>query len=162
MKGPVLLRTFLAFFLGGLLLATVVISLVMSGSMIWAGCFHDDPGYLCGDALLFAAVTPFYGVVFAMFAGFLSLLAGAVLAAVGRAVLGHVPLWYAMVSLPLCLLAYYVQGAPWFEDGPMSERLMLVAALQGAALLTGWWLDGRHTHRLMTIPGLDPEDGKAS
>jgi hypothetical protein len=162
MKGSVLLRTFLVFFAGGLLLAAAMVSLVMSGGMIWAGCFHDDPSYVCGDALFFAAVTPFYAVVIAMFVGFIPLLAGAALAVLGRAAFGHVPLWYAMAIVPACVLAYFLQGAPWFEDGPLSERLLLVAAVQAAALLIGWWLDGRHTHSLAPIPRTWPEDGKAT
>src|SRR5215475_12298032 len=35
-------RTFLVFFLGGLLIATVVITVVLIGRTVWLDCFHDN------------------------------------------------------------------------------------------------------------------------
>src|SRR5262249_8672058 len=113
MNGPAMIRTFLVFFVGGLLTAAAFFSLVLSGAIIWMDCLHRNPGHVCGDALMFAAITPLYGVVFAMLVGFLPLLAGAVLAVLGRAVFHRVPLWYATAILPVCVLAYALQGSPW-------------------------------------------------
>jgi hypothetical protein len=58
MNGPAMLQTFLVFFVGGLLRATAVISLALSGGIIWFDCLHDNPGHVCGDALLFTAISP--------------------------------------------------------------------------------------------------------
>jgi hypothetical protein len=146
MNGPLMLRTFLVFFVGGLLVAIVIISVVLSGGAIWMDCFHDNPGHVCGDAILFAAVTPFYGVVLALFVAFLPLVVSAVLATLGRAVLRHVPLWYTLVILPASVLAYLAQGAPWFPYDtvrPLSERLWMFSGFQATALLICWWWDRR-------------------
>src|SRR5262249_18719307 len=137
MNGPMMLRTFLVFFVGGWLTAAAVISLVLSSAAIWMDCFHNNPGHVCGDALFFAAVTPFYGIVLGLFVGFLPLVVGAVLAVLGRAVLRRVPLWYALALLPACMLAYLAQGAPWFPYDTMRslpERLWLFSGFQAAAL----------------------------
>ena len=67
MKKILVLRTFLVFFVGGVLLATAVISAVMMGTAIWVDCFDDEPLHFCGDGLLLAAVMPFYSIVIAMF-----------------------------------------------------------------------------------------------
>jgi hypothetical protein len=144
MNGPAMLRTFLVFFVGGLAVAVAVISLVLSGGMIWMDCFHDNPGHFCGDAIFFAVATPFYGLVLALFVAFVPLLAGAVLAVLGRAFFRRVPLWYVIALLPVCVLAYRAQGAPWFPYDtvrPIPERLWLFSAFQAVALLICWRLD---------------------
>jgi hypothetical protein len=146
MNGSLMLRTFLVFFVGGLLVAIGVISLVLSGGAIWMDCFHDNPGHACGDAIFFAAVTPFYGVVLALFVAFLPLAVGATLATLGRAVLRHIPLWYALAILPACVLAYLAQGSPWFPYDtvrPFFERLWMFSGFQAAALLICWQWDRR-------------------
>ena len=56
-----LFRTFLVFFVGGLLMTTAVISLFLIGGIVWLDCLHDNPNHTCGDALFFVAVSPFYG-----------------------------------------------------------------------------------------------------
>jgi hypothetical protein len=141
-----MLRTFLVFFVGGLLVAVAVISLVLSGAAIWMDCFHDNPGHVCGDAIFFAAVTPLYGLVLGLFVAFLPLTVAATLAVLGRAVLRRVPLWYALAILPVCVLAYLAQGSPWFPYDtvrPLSERLWLFSGFQAAALLICWQWDRR-------------------
>jgi hypothetical protein len=60
---PAVLRTFLVFFVGGLLITAAVISLFLTSSIVWTDCLHDNPNHTCGDALLFAAVSPVYGVM---------------------------------------------------------------------------------------------------
>jgi hypothetical protein len=153
MNGPVMLRTFLVFFVGGLLTATAFFSFVLSSGIIWMDCLHDNPGHVCGDALMFAAVTPFYGIVLGMFVGFLPLLVGAVLAVLGRAVFRHVPLWYAIAILPVCVLAYVAQGTPWVPDDdlrPFPDRLLMFSGLQAAALLICWRLE-RHNDRTTLV-----------
>jgi hypothetical protein len=114
MKGPALLRTFLIFFVGGLLIAAAVISLVMTGGIIWLDCLHDNPGHVCGDALLFAAMSPIYGLLLGMFVGFLPIFVGAVLAVLGRAFLHRIPPWYVIAMLPACVLIYAAQGRRGF------------------------------------------------
>jgi hypothetical protein len=146
MKGPALLRTFLVFFAGGLLTATAVISLVLSGGIIWLDCLHDNPRHFCGDALLFAATTPFYGLLLGTLVGFLPIFVGAVLAVLGRAFLRHIPPWYVVAMLPACVLAYAAQGAPWFPYDtvrPVAERLLIFSAFQAPTLLICWWWDLR-------------------
>jgi hypothetical protein len=153
MNGPVLLRTFLVFFVGGWLTAAAFFSFVLGGGIIWMDCFHDNPGHVCGDALMFAAITPFYGIVLGMFVGFLPLVVGAVLAVLGRAVLRHVPLWYAIAILPACVLAYVVQGSPWVpadDMHPLPDRLLMFSGLQAAALLICWRLE-RHNDRVRRV-----------
>ena len=59
-------RTFLVFFLGGLLVATVGITLILIGQIVWLDCLHDSPARTCGDALLFVVVSPVYGIGIAM------------------------------------------------------------------------------------------------
>jgi hypothetical protein len=156
MKLIAMLRTFLVFFVGGVLLATAAISIVMGGGVIWMDCFHDNPGHVCGDAILLAIVTPFYSLVLATFIGFTPLVAGAVLAVAGRAFFRCVPLWYAMALLPVCLLVYLVQGALWFPHDdmrPLSERLLMFSGFQTATLLICWWWDRRGDLPLRVIAG---------
>ena len=144
MNGPAMLRTFLVFFVGGLLAATAVISLVMSGGIIWLDCLHDNPGHVCGDALLFAAISPFYGLLLGMFVGFLPIFVGATLAVIGRAFFHHIPPWYVIAMLPACVLVYAAQGSPWFPYDtlrPLSERLLVISAFQAPTLLICWWWD---------------------
>jgi hypothetical protein len=151
MNGPVMLRTFLVFFVGGLLTATAFFSLVLGGGIIWMDCLHDNPGHFCGDALMFAAISPFYGIVLGMFVGFLPLVVGAVLAVLGRAVLRDVPLWYAIAILPVCVLAYVVQGSPWVDElRPLPDRLLMFSGLQAVALLICWRLE-RHNDRIRPV-----------
>lgn len=146
MNGPAMLRTFLVFFVGGLLVGMAIVSLALGGAAIWMDCFHDNPGHVCGDAVFFAAVTPFYGFVLTLFVAFLPLAVAATLAVLGRAVLRSVPLWYALAMLPICVLAYFAQGSPWFPYDtvrPLSERLWMFAGFQAVALLICWQWDRR-------------------
>jgi hypothetical protein len=146
MNGPAMLRTFLMFFAGGLLTATAVISAVLSGGIIWLDCLHDNPGHVCGDALMFAAISPFYGLLLGMLVGFLPILVGAALAVLGRVFFRHIPPWYVIAMLPACVLAYAAQGSPWFPYDtlrPLSERLLIFSAYQASALLLCWWWDLR-------------------
>jgi hypothetical protein len=144
MNGPAMLRTFLVFFVGGLLTATAVISAAMSGGIIWLDCLHDSPGHVCGDALLFTAISPFYGLLLGMFVGFFPIFVGAVLAVAGRAYFRRIPVWYVVAMLPACVLAYAAQGSPWFPYDtlrPVSERVLIFSAFQAPALLICWWWD---------------------
>lgn len=143
-----LLRTFLIFFIGGLLMTTAVISLVLDGGIVWLDCLHDNSNHTCADALLFVVVSPFYGITIGMAVGFLPLLVGATLAVLGRVIFRHLPLWYVMATLPVCILAYGAQGAPWLPDDqlrPLSERLLVFSIFQMSALLICWWWDRRKT-----------------
>src|SRR5215469_17586744 len=101
-----LFRTFLIFFVGGLLMTTAAISLFLIGGIIWLDCLHDNPNHTCGDALFFVAVSPFYGLIIGMVVNFLPLIVGAAMAVLGRAVFRYVPLWYVMTILAACVLAY--------------------------------------------------------
>ena len=65
-----LFRTLLVFFVGGLLMTTAVISLFLIGGIVWLDCLHDNPNHTCRDALLFVAVSPFYGITIGMVVGF--------------------------------------------------------------------------------------------
>jgi len=143
-----LFRTFLVFFVGGLLMTTAVISLFLIGGIVWLDCLHDNPNHTCGDALFFVAVSPFYGIIIGMLVNFLPLMVGAALAVLGRAVFRYVPLWYLMTILAACVLAYRAQGSPWLpydELRPLSERLLVFSAFQVLALLICWWWDRRTT-----------------
>ena len=143
-----LFRTFLIFFLGGLLMTTAVISLFLIGGIVWLDCLHDDPNHTCGDALFFIVMSPFYGIIIGMMVNFLPLIVGAALAVLGRAVFRYVPLWYVMTILAACVLAYRAQGSPWLpydELRPLSERLLVFSAFQVPALLICWWWDRRET-----------------
>ena len=143
-----LFRTFLVFFVGGLLMTTAVISLFLIGGIVWLDCLHDNLNHTCGDALFFVAVSPFYGIIIGMLVNFLPLMVGAALAVLGRAVFRYVPLWYLMTILAACVLAYRAQGSPWLpydELRPVSERLLVFSAFQVLALLICWWWDRRAT-----------------
>ena len=143
-----LFRTFLVFFVGGLLMTTAVISLFLIGGIVWLDCLHDNLNHTCGDALFFVAVSPFYGIIIGMLVNFLPLMVGAALAVLGRAVFRYVPLWYLMTILAACVLAYRAQGSPWLpydELRPVSERLLVFSAFQVLALLICWWWDRRKT-----------------
>jgi hypothetical protein len=111
-------RTFLVFLLGGLLIATAVITLFLIGHTVWLDCLDDNPTLTCGDALLFVVVSPLYGIGIAMALYFLPLIVGTALAVLGRAILGYVPLWYVMVILPVCVLAYNVVVSPQRRTAP--------------------------------------------
>jgi hypothetical protein len=127
-------------------MATAVISLYLDGGIVWLDCLHDNPNHTCGDALLFVAVSPFYGIMIGMAVSFLPLIVGAALAVLGRAVFRYVPLWYVLAILPACVLAYSAQAPSWFphdELRPLSERLAMFSAFQVPALLICWWWDRR-------------------
>ena len=141
-----MIRTFLVFFIGGLLLTTAAISLFMIGDAVWLYCVHDDPTRSCAEALFFAAASPVYGIIFGMGLNFLPLIVAAVLAVLGRAFFRHVPLWYLVAILPACVLAFVLQGSSWYphEYGrPLSERLLVFSAFQVPCLLICWWWDRR-------------------
>ncbi len=141
-------RTFLVFFVGGLLMTAAVVSLYLTGGIVWLDCLHDNPNHPCSEALLFVAVSPLYGITVGMAVNFLPLIVGAALAVLGRAVFRYVPLWYLMVILPACVLAYGTQASSWFPyDGPrpLSERVLMFSAFQVPALLICWWWDRRST-----------------
>jgi len=159
MKMVAALKTFLVFFVSGVALGTAMATVVLIFDAIWTDCFAGIPGTpVCGDGVLVALTLWVPAVGTTMGIAFVPLLAGAVLAAVGRRLLDRIPLWYAAAILPLCLLAYLAVGAPWLQETPLAYRLVLVAAFEAAALLLGWWLDGRHTDRLPAITWLDPAD----
>src|SRR5262249_56734667 len=80
MQGPALLRTFLVFFVGGLLLTAAVITLFLIGDSVWRDCLQDNPADACADALFVAATSPIYGLVLGMGLNFLPLLVAAGLA----------------------------------------------------------------------------------
>jgi hypothetical protein len=146
MDGSAMIRTFLVFFVGGLLLTTAAISLVLIGGMVWLHCLQDNPSHSCAEALFYAAALPLYGIIVAMGVNFLPLVVGAGLAVLGRAVFRRVPLWYVMAIVPACVLAAMAQGWSWYphdEVRPLSERLLMVSALQAPALLICWWWDRR-------------------
>ena len=129
-------------------MTAAVISLFLVGGIVWLDCLHDNPNHTCADALLFVAVSPFYGITIGMAVNLLPLIVGAALAVLGRAVFRYVPLWYVMVILPACILAYKTQGSPWLpydELRPLSERLVMFSAFQVPALLICWWWDRRAT-----------------
>jgi hypothetical protein len=147
MDGILIFRTFLIFFLGGLLLTAAAISLFMIGDMVWLQCFHDDPNQSCGDALFFSAASPIYAVILAMGFNFLPLFVAALLAVLGRAFFKHVPLWLLIVILPACVLAFVAQGTSWYphenEVQALSGRTLVFSGFQVLCLLILWWWDRR-------------------
>jgi hypothetical protein len=146
MDGSALVRTFLIFFIGGLLLTTAAISLFLIGEMVGLHCVGDNPRQTCGDALFFAAASPFYGIVIGIGVNFLPLVVGAALAVLGRKVFRRLPLWYVMAILPACVLAYVAQTSSWYPHDimrPLSERLLLFSAFQLPCLMICWWWDRR-------------------
>ena len=141
-----LLRTFLVFFVGGLLMVATVICVLLIGDAVSKHCLHDNPNPTCGDALFFAAVSPVYGIGIGMALNFLPLLVGALLAVLGRAAYRRLPLWYVLAIVPACVLAHSTQATSWLPDSevrPLYERLLLFAVFQTVALLVCWWWDRR-------------------
>jgi len=147
MDGSSLVRTFLIFFAGGLLLTTAAVSLLIIGDMVWQQCLHDDPTQTCGDALFFAAASPVYGAIIGMGFNFLPLFVAAVLAVLGRAYFKRVPLWLLIVILPVCVLAFVAQGGSGYQHDnevrPLSERLVMFSGFQALCLMICWWWDRR-------------------
>jgi hypothetical protein len=141
-----LLRTFLVFFVGGLLMVATVICVLLIGDAVSKHCLHDNPNPTCGDALFFVAVSPVYGIGIGMALNFLPLLVGALLAVVGRAAYRRLPLWYVLAIVPACVLAHSTQATSWLPGSdvrPLYERLLLFAVFQTVALLVCWWWDRR-------------------
>jgi hypothetical protein len=146
MHGPALIRTFVIFFGGGLLLTAAAISIFLIANMVWLQCVHDDPRLTCGDALFYGAASPIYGIILGMGLNFLPLAVGAVLAVAGRAFFRRLPLWTVIAILPACALAYLAQTSSWYPQGqmrPLSERLLVFCVLQMLCLLICWWWDRR-------------------
>jgi hypothetical protein len=114
-----MLRTFLVFFVGGLLMTATVICLLLIGDTVWRHCLDDKSNLTCGDALLFVAVSPVYGIGIGMALNFLPLIVGAILAVLGRAVFRYVPLWYVMAILPACVLAHSTQTTSWLPHAEL-------------------------------------------
>jgi len=147
MDGIFLVRTFLIFFLGGLLLTAAAIGLFMIGDMVWLHCIHDNPSQTCGDALFFSVASPIYGIIIGMGLNFLPLAVAAVLAVLARAYFKRVPLWFLIVILPACVLAFVAQGTSWYphenEVHPLSGRTLVFSGFQALCLLFLWWWDRR-------------------
>jgi hypothetical protein len=150
-------RTFLIFLLGGLAIAAAVFSLLIVGDIVWTDFLHDNPHRTRQHALLLAALSPLYGVSFAIVGKLLAILVGATLAVLGRAILRDLPLWCLIAMLPVCVLAEYVQGSVlrsgfWLPE-PGEEpffvllRLLRFSAYEVPALLGCWWLDRRTNSR---------------
>jgi hypothetical protein len=85
-------------------MTAMVICLLLIGDTVSKHCLYDNPNLTCGDALLFVAVSPVYGIGMAL--NFLPLMVGAVLAVLGRAAYRQLPLWYVLAILPACVLAH--------------------------------------------------------
>ena len=146
MDGSALIRTFLIFFAGGLLLTAAAISVFLIGNMVWLYCLDDNPNQACGDALFYGAASPIYGVIIGMGINFLPLAVGAVLAVTGRKLFRSLPLWYVIAILPVCVLAYMAQTSSFYPQDqmrPLSERLLVFSVLQMLCLLICWWWDRR-------------------
>jgi hypothetical protein len=147
MDGIFLVRTFLIFFLGGLLLTAAAISLFMIGDMVWLHCVNDNPSQTCGDALFFSVASPIYGIIIGMGLNFLPLAVAAVLAVLARVYFKRVPLWSLIVILPACVLAFVAQGTSWYphenEVQPLSGRTLVFSGFQVLCLLILWWWDRR-------------------
>jgi hypothetical protein len=146
MHGPALIRTFLIFFAGGLLLTTAAVSAFLIGTMVWLHCLHHNPSQTCGDALFYATASPIYGVIIGMGINFLPLAVGGFLAVLGRWFFRAVPLWYLIAILPACALAYLAQTSSFYPQEqmrPLSERLLMFSVLQMVCLLICWWWDRR-------------------
>jgi hypothetical protein len=133
MQGPSLIRTFLIFFAGGLLLTAAAISIFLIGNMIWLHCLHDDPSQTCGDALFYGAASPIYGIIIGMGVNFLPLAVGALLAVTGRAFFRRLPLWYVIAILPACALAYVAQNLVLVSARPRASLVRAPARVLGAA-----------------------------
>jgi hypothetical protein len=71
-----MLRTFLVFFVGGLLMTATVICLLLIGDTVCRHCLDDKSNLTCGDALLFVAVSPVYGIGIGMALNFLLVFPG--------------------------------------------------------------------------------------
>src|SRR6267142_1168974 len=117
MDGPALIRTFLIFFAGGLLLTAAAISVFLIGNMVWLYCLDGNPNQACGDALFYGAATPIYGVIIGMGINFLPLAVGAVLAVTGRKLFRSLPLWYVIAILPACALHSIACGSGSMGNG---------------------------------------------
>jgi hypothetical protein len=146
MDGSALIRTFLIFFAGGLLLTAAAISVFLIGSMVWLYCLDGNANQACGDALFYGVASPIYGVIIGMGINFLPLAVGAVLAVIGRKLFRSLPLWYVVATLPACALAYLAQTSSWYPQDhgrPLSERLLVFSVLQMLCLLICWWWDRR-------------------
>jgi hypothetical protein len=152
MDGSLLVRTFLIFFLGGLLLSTAATSLLMIGDLVWLHCVNDNPTRTCGDALFFSVASPIYLIIIGMGLSSLSLFVAAVLAVLARAYVKQVPPWFLIVILPACVLTFVAQatvldfaaqGTSWDPHEnvrPLSSRF---AGFQVLSLLICWWWDRR-------------------
>ena len=146
MDGTALIRTFLIFFAGGLLLTAAAISVLLIGNMVWLYCLDGNPNQACGDALFYGAASPIYGIIIGMGINFLPLAVGAVLAVTGRKLFRSLPLWYVIAILPACALAYLAQTSSFYPQDqmrPLSERLLVFSVLQLLCLLICWWWDRR-------------------
>jgi hypothetical protein len=67
------------------LVATVVITLILIGQIVWLDCLFDSSTRTCGDALLFVVISPIYGIGIAMALYFLPLIVGTAFAVLGSA-----------------------------------------------------------------------------
>jgi hypothetical protein len=97
-----MLRTLVVCFIGGLMIAAVI-SVFLIDSIVWTDCLHDNSHHTCGDALLFAAVSPVYSAMVGMVVYFLPLIVGAAFcwSCIGRLLSRSfrcLHLWYLMAN----------------------------------------------------------------
>jgi hypothetical protein len=141
-------KTFWIFLGGGFLIMTAMMSFWLISEVIRIDFLRDNPHRTREHALLLAVLSPLYGAFFVLFLKLLPLLAGAALAAVGRAIFRTLPFWYLILTLAVCLLVEDAQGL-WrdtdSDEGPpvLSVRLLMSFLYQGPSLLICWWWDRR-------------------
>jgi hypothetical protein len=131
-------RTFWIFLLGGFVIAVAVISLEFA---IVDAVFYVNPHHTNLVEVMFLAPLFFsvYGLLFVLPV----LLLGAGLATLGRAALGHLPIWLLIFILPICVLfeLWWKMRLDFFEGemAPLSQIVLPIIAYQVPVLLGYWW-----------------------
>jgi hypothetical protein len=145
MSEAAIIRTFLVFFGGGLLMTAAVIGVFSLVEDVRLLCFEGNAGYSCGNVIWIALATPFAAIMVAMTANLLPLIAGPLLAALGRGIFHRVPVWYLPVILAVCVLVRLAQTPHefYFYGRPvaLAEHVVGYSIFQFPILLICWWWD---------------------
>ena len=113
---------FWCFTLGGFALHVATVTVWHIGDLVWVDFIHVNPNRSQSNALAMMALSPVYGILFALIFSWLPLLVGTIGALAAYRVWGRVPLWSLFVMLPLCVCAICVEAIWMFPPEEPSDE----------------------------------------
>lgn len=148
-----LAKLWLRFALLGCMLSIAVVAGQSIGEVVNMDCLHYHPNRLLGDVTIFMVLS----LVSVLFDSELSIIVGAIIAAVFYQRRQRVPLYSMALMFPACCVAMYIQGVyvsldqtvAWVRLVHIDIWLLSAVILRQLSVLFGFWLFSNSTCRLV-------------